>query len=151
MRVFVETSALTAHQCHLVRSYDASELNIYLHVTVSMICYFYRHLIKRISVRSHDAHGRFVKTIHVYYSAKPVANLTELKLPEHADQWHKCATLHVSYTYAVAAAASFHSFEVACAHTGCWSYHIHTSMRVTYRGCALSAVLHLLLWCKRYA
>ena len=36
-----------------------------------------------------------MKTISVYYSAAPVASLTELKMPDNVEKWHKCAALHL--------------------------------------------------------
>ncbi|CAM9374583.1 unnamed protein product, partial [Chrysoparadoxa australica] len=51
--------------------------------------------IKRIGLRIADAHGRFVKTLNVYYHAKPVVSLNELKLPENVAKWRLAVSVPV--------------------------------------------------------
>lgn len=57
-----------------------------------------RFKIQRLSVRIADAHGRLVKTIRLHYHSKPVASLTDLRMPENAAKWRLAASVQVCTT-----------------------------------------------------
>lgn len=58
-----------------------------------------RFKVQRLSVRIADAHGRLVRTIRLHYHSKPVAALTDLRMPENAAKWRLAATVHVRYYF----------------------------------------------------
>ncbi len=49
--------------------------------------------IEQLDVRVSDAHGRLVKTINIYHHAPAVASINELRLPNNAHKWQRCAIL----------------------------------------------------------
>lgn len=58
-----------------------------------------RFKVRRLSVRIADAHGRLVRTIRLRYHSKPVASLTDLRMPENAAKWRLAATVHVRFSF----------------------------------------------------
>ncbi|CAN0192920.1 unnamed protein product, partial [Ectocarpus fasciculatus] len=54
-----------------------------------------RFKVQRLLVRIADAHGRLVRTIRLHYHSKPVATITDLRMPENAAKWRLAATVHV--------------------------------------------------------
>lgn len=54
-----------------------------------------RFKVQRLLVRIADAHGRLVRTIRLHYHSKPVASITDLRMPENAAKWRLAATVHV--------------------------------------------------------
>lgn len=46
-------------------------------------------------MRIADAHGRLVRTIRLHYHSKPVASLTDLRMPENAAKWRLAASVQV--------------------------------------------------------
>ncbi len=49
--------------------------------------------IEQLDVRVSDAHGRLVKTINIYHHAPAVSSINELRLPNNAHKWQRCAIL----------------------------------------------------------
>jgi hypothetical protein len=68
--------------------------------TSSEFCSFYklkcRVAISDIIVTVNDPRGRYVKTINVFFSPRPVPLVTELKADKYATKWQPCATLTLS-------------------------------------------------------
>ncbi|CAN0001413.1 unnamed protein product, partial [Phaeothamnion confervicola] len=61
-----------------------------------------RYTIRRITIRAHEAHGRFVKRINVWYHVRAVASLAELKMPENVAKWRRAASVVVPRERSVA-------------------------------------------------
>ncbi len=49
--------------------------------------------IEQLDVRVSDAHGRLVKTINIYHHAPAVASIHDLRLPNNAHKWQRCAIM----------------------------------------------------------
>ncbi len=49
--------------------------------------------IEQLEVRVSGAHDRLVKTINVYHHSSTVASINELRLPDNAHKWQRCAIL----------------------------------------------------------
>ncbi|CAJ1939091.1 unnamed protein product [Cylindrotheca closterium] len=56
----------------------------------------YRLSISEIHLSVNDPRGRYVKTINVYFSPRPVNAVSDLKAEEYDLRWKKCATMSLS-------------------------------------------------------
>jgi hypothetical protein len=56
----------------------------------------YRLAISDIHLQLNDSRGRFVKTITVYFTPRPVSDVAELKSEDYADKWQPCATMNLA-------------------------------------------------------
>lgn len=73
-----------------------------------------RFKVQRLSVRIADAHGRLVRTIRLHYHSKPVAALTDLRMPENAAKWRLAATVHVRFLFYPPCVFGFLTFPFQC-------------------------------------
>lgn len=80
--------------CHFTRSKLDSGRDS---TTSNDFCQFfklkYRQAITEINLTVNDARGRYVKTLNVYFTPRPVRDVAELKSDGYAKKWQHCATL----------------------------------------------------------
>jgi hypothetical protein len=55
----------------------------------------YRLVISDIHLTVNDPRGRFVKTISIYFTPRPVSDVSDLKSGEYPGYWQRCATINL--------------------------------------------------------
>jgi hypothetical protein len=56
----------------------------------------YRLSISDFHLATNEPRGRYVKTIHIYFSPRPVGDVSTLKSEDYVPKWQKCATINLS-------------------------------------------------------
>jgi E3 ubiquitin-protein ligase UBR4 len=84
--------------CDQVSAYSRGRLDSSKNsFTSNEFCSFYmlkyRLSVSDIHLSVNDPRGRYVKTVNIYISPRPVSDITILKSEDYSDKWQKCATL----------------------------------------------------------
>jgi hypothetical protein len=56
----------------------------------------YRIAISDFHLNISDPRGRYAKTVNIYFTARPVADVTDLKREKYVSKWQRCTILHLS-------------------------------------------------------
>jgi hypothetical protein len=62
-----------------------------------MMAFRTRQLVRRLALRIHEPHGRYVKLIRLSFCSASVTSLSEVAVPEHLDRWQPLTTLSLTH------------------------------------------------------